>query len=125
MIAVSATSRASAHDARRNWRSCDAAHDVWPPEVFQPSPTDADGAASDHRRSAGVQARRDAGRGHADDRRRSCIKLGYEVVVEPGAGTRADFPDERYVDAGATIGDAWQADVVLASTRPPRPSWTG
>jgi H+-translocating NAD(P) transhydrogenase subunit alpha len=45
-------------------------------------------------------------------------KLGYEVVVEPGAGERADFPDEAFVDAGATVGDAWQADVVFAINAP-------
>jgi proton-translocating NAD(P)+ transhydrogenase subunit alpha len=35
-----------------------------------------------------------------------------EVVVEPGAGERALIPDELYTDAGATIGDPWEADVV-------------
>ena len=34
------------------------------------------------------------------------LKLGYEVVVEPGAGAASSFPDEAYVEAGATIGDA-------------------
>ena len=28
-------------------------------------------------------------------------ELGYDVVVEPGAGARADFADERYAEAGA------------------------
>src|SRR5689334_23389510 len=46
------------------------------------------------------------------------LKLGYEVVVAPGAGERADFPDEAYVDAGATVGDAWRADVVFAINAP-------
>ena len=32
--------------------------------------------------------------------------LGYDVVVEPGAGVASSFPDEAYVEAGATIGDA-------------------
>ena len=45
-------------------------------------------------------------------------QLGYEVVVEPGAGDRADFPDEAFVDAGATVGDAWKADVVFAINTP-------
>jgi len=45
-------------------------------------------------------------------------KLGYEVVVAPGAGERADFPDEGFEDAGATIGEAWQADVVFAINMP-------
>ena len=46
------------------------------------------------------------------------LKLGYEVVVAPGAGERADFPDEAFVDAGARVGDAWQADVVFAINAP-------
>ncbi len=46
------------------------------------------------------------------------LKLGYDVVVAPGAGDRADFPDEGFVDAGATIGEAWQADVVFAINAP-------
>jgi NAD(P) transhydrogenase subunit alpha len=45
-------------------------------------------------------------------------KLGYEVVVAAGAGERADFPNEGFVDAGATIGEAWQADVVFAISVP-------
>ncbi len=28
------------------------------------------------------------------------LKLGYEVVVEPGAGTASGFFDAEYVDAG-------------------------
>ena len=51
-------------------------------------------------------------------------QLGYDVVVAPEAGHRADFPDETFVEADATISDAWQADVVFGSTRRPRPSWT-
>jgi len=46
------------------------------------------------------------------------LKLGYEVVVAPGAGERADFPDEAFVDAGASVGDAWRADVVFAINAP-------
>jgi NAD(P) transhydrogenase subunit alpha len=45
-------------------------------------------------------------------------QLGYEVVVAPGAGDRADFPDQGFVDAEATIGDPWQADVVFAINAP-------
>jgi len=45
-------------------------------------------------------------------------QLGYEVVVEPEAGAQADFPDYGFVDAGATIGDAWKADVVLGINTP-------
>ena len=45
-------------------------------------------------------------------------QLGYDVVVAPEAGRRADFPDESFVEADATIGDAWQADVVFAINAP-------
>jgi H+-translocating NAD(P) transhydrogenase subunit alpha len=45
-------------------------------------------------------------------------KLGYDVVVAPRAGELADFPDEAFVDAGATIGEAWKADVVFAINAP-------
>ena len=44
--------------------------------------------------------------------------LGYDVVVEPGAGDRADFPDRGFVEADATVGDAWTADVVFAINAP-------
>ena len=49
---------------------------------------------------------------------RQLEQLGYEVVVEPGAGDRADFPDGAFVDAGATVGDAWRADIVFAINSP-------
>ncbi|MEU4097848.1 Re/Si-specific NAD(P)(+) transhydrogenase subunit alpha [Streptomyces sp. NPDC026673] len=41
------------------------------------------------------------------------VKLGYDVVVEPGAGARSSFPDEAYTGAGAGLGDPLAADVVL------------
>ncbi|WP_245692653.1 Re/Si-specific NAD(P)(+) transhydrogenase subunit alpha [Geodermatophilus telluris] len=47
--------------------------------------------------------------------------LGHEVLVESGAGARADFPDEAYVAAGARMGSAaqaWGADVVLHVNAP-------
>lgn len=50
------------------------------------------------------------------------IKLGYDVVVETGAGERAHFPDHLYETAGAALVDgptAWGADVVLALDAPP------
>lgn len=43
-------------------------------------------------------------------------RLGYDVVVQAGAGERSSFPDAEYIAAGATIADrdtAWAADVVL------------
>lgn len=45
-------------------------------------------------------------------------KLGYEVVVEPGAGEKSDFSDTAYMEAGAAVGDALSADVVLAVNAP-------
>ncbi|WP_431804671.1 Re/Si-specific NAD(P)(+) transhydrogenase subunit alpha [Microbacterium sp. bgisy203] len=47
--------------------------------------------------------------------------LGYDVVVERGAGIRSSFPDDAYVDAGAAIvtrEDAWAADIVLKVNAP-------
>lgn len=47
--------------------------------------------------------------------------LGYEVVIEKGAGTKASFPDSAYEAAGAKIvsGDAaWSADLVLSVNAP-------
>jgi NAD(P) transhydrogenase subunit alpha len=43
---------------------------------------------------------------------------GFVVVVEPGAGVAASFPDAAYVDAGATTGSPWDADVVVGVRRP-------
>ncbi|MET9109222.1 Re/Si-specific NAD(P)(+) transhydrogenase subunit alpha [Streptomyces zhihengii] len=45
-------------------------------------------------------------------------KLGYEVVVDPGAGVAAGFTDSAYETGGATIGDAAAADVVLGVNAP-------
>lgn len=44
------------------------------------------------------------------------IGLGYRVVVETGAGTRAEFADASYAEAGAEMVDgdtAWSSDVVM------------
>ncbi len=49
------------------------------------------------------------------------IKLGYDVVVESGAGALADLADEAYTGAGAVIGDtkeAWGADIVMMVNSP-------
>jgi NAD(P) transhydrogenase subunit alpha len=48
-------------------------------------------------------------------------KLGYEVVVESGAGAAADFADGAFAEAGARVGpaeDAWSADVVFRVNAP-------
>ena len=34
------------------------------------------------------------------------IKLGYQVVVESGAGAASSFADDAYAEAGATVGAA-------------------
>jgi NAD(P) transhydrogenase subunit alpha len=43
---------------------------------------------------------------------------GFEVVVEPGAGAAASFPDDAYTAAGATLGSPWESDVVVAVRKP-------
>jgi NAD(P) transhydrogenase subunit alpha len=51
--------------------------------------------------------------------------LGYEVVVESGAGARSTFDDAAYVRAGAAVVDdddaVWRADVVLKINAPSPP----
>ncbi len=62
----------------------------------------------------------------ADERRVALVpkvveklrKRGVEIVVESGAGLGALIPDELYTAAGATIGDAWSADVVVKVAPP-------
>ena len=48
------------------------------------------------------------------------LKLGYDVIVESGAGVEAGFFDEAYVDSGARIGDPTGGDVVFG-VNPPAP----
>jgi len=45
---------------------------------------------------------------------------GHEVVVEAGLGEGALLPDEVFTEAGATVGDPWQAEVVV-KVAPPTP----
>ncbi|MFB7948719.1 Re/Si-specific NAD(P)(+) transhydrogenase subunit alpha [Kitasatospora phosalacinea] len=49
---------------------------------------------------------------------RGLLALGYDVVVEPGAGAASGFDDAAYAAAGAAAGDAWAADVVLKVNAP-------
>jgi proton-translocating NAD(P)+ transhydrogenase subunit alpha len=49
---------------------------------------------------------------------RQLLALGYEVVIESEAGSASGFSDEAYAEAGAVIGDAWEADVVLKVNAP-------
>jgi NAD(P) transhydrogenase subunit alpha len=43
---------------------------------------------------------------------------GFEVVVEPGAGEPATFPDDAFTDAGATLGSPWDAELVAKVRKP-------
>ncbi|MFC0541150.1 Re/Si-specific NAD(P)(+) transhydrogenase subunit alpha [Kutzneria chonburiensis] len=55
---------------------------------------------------------------------RQLAALGYEVLVEAGAGTAASCPDEAYAQAGARIatrGEAWATDVVIKVNPPTEP----
>lgn len=52
---------------------------------------------------------------------RQLLELGYEVVVEKGAGESSSFRDDAYVEAGALIvgaDEAWGSDVVLRINPP-------
>ncbi|TRX55655.1 Re/Si-specific NAD(P)(+) transhydrogenase subunit alpha [Thalassomonas sp. M1454] len=49
------------------------------------------------------------------------IKLGFDVVVEQGAGDKASFNDDVYTKAGAQIAakeQVWQADIVMKVNQP-------
>ncbi len=61
----------------------------------------------------------------------SGIKNLPDVVVESGAGTGVGFSDDDYRAAGATIGDAWQCELIVkvkelqeCEYRKPRPGQT-
>ena len=47
--------------------------------------------------------------------------LGYDVVVEQGAGAAADQPDTAFAEAGVQVGsaeDVWGSDVVVKVNAP-------
>lgn len=46
------------------------------------------------------------------------VGKGFDVIVEADAGIQALIPDEAYVDAGASIGDPWAADVIVKVAPP-------
>jgi len=51
-------------------------------------------------------------------------ELGYDVVVESGAGAKASFADAAYVAAGARVAEGpqvWSSDVVLKVNPPSAP----
>ena len=43
---------------------------------------------------------------------------GFDIVVEPGAGSAASFPDDAYTASGVALGSPWDADAVVAVRRP-------
>lgn len=48
-------------------------------------------------------------------------KLGYEVIVETGAGAHADQPDSAFTDAGILVGstaDVWSSDIIVMVNAP-------
>ncbi|HVV81661.1 MAG TPA: Re/Si-specific NAD(P)(+) transhydrogenase subunit alpha [Kofleriaceae bacterium] len=51
------------------------------------------------------------------------VKVGWEVIVEAGAGEGSSFPDDLYREAGATVApraeDVWAAADVIVKVRPP------
>src|SRR4051794_28436782 len=49
------------------------------------------------------------------------IDLGYEVLVEAGAGASSAYPDGAYVEAGARVVNAvnvWASDIVIKVNAP-------
>jgi NAD(P) transhydrogenase subunit alpha len=55
---------------------------------------------------------------------RKLTAKGHQVIVESGAGQAALVPDELYTEAGATLGDAWAAEVIV-KVAPPSDSELG
>src|ERR1700678_268548 len=53
------------------------------------------------------------------------IKLGYDVVIESGAGAESSFTDAGYEEAGATIGDPLSADIVFGVNAPAKTQLDG
>ena len=52
---------------------------------------------------------------------RQLVGLGYEVLIERGAGELSAFADEAYAEAGAVLGsagEAWGAEVVFRVNAP-------
>ncbi|MTA37823.1 MAG: NAD(P)(+) transhydrogenase (Re/Si-specific) subunit alpha, partial [Actinobacteria bacterium] len=49
------------------------------------------------------------------------LLLGYEVVVERGAGAESSFPDSQYKTAGAIVADkkkTWASEIVMKVNAP-------
>jgi NAD(P) transhydrogenase subunit alpha len=45
-------------------------------------------------------------------------QAGFDIVVEPGAGEAAAFTDDAFREAGATLGDPWDADLIAKVRKP-------
>jgi NAD(P) transhydrogenase subunit alpha len=52
---------------------------------------------------------------------RKLLKLGFEVQIQRGAGTAANYSDQSYVDAGAVlVDDAWSGADLIIKVRAPQ-----
>src|ERR1700740_2327801 len=79
----------------------------------------ADAGAGERRGGLGAQRGRGARRvGRVPKGVGPLVRSGVAVVVESGAGEGALLPDELYTEAGASIGDAWSADIVVKVAPP-------
>lgn len=48
-------------------------------------------------------------------------KLGFDVLIESGAGFKASFEDNAFLNAGANIGtqqEVWNADIIFKVNAP-------
>ncbi len=55
------------------------------------------------------------------DTAKKLLDLGYEVVIEAGAGQNANYADSEYADAGVTVSDArdvWGSDIIVKVNAP-------
>jgi H+-translocating NAD(P) transhydrogenase subunit alpha len=47
------------------------------------------------------------------------VQSGFEILLEPGAGDAATYPDSAFAEAGAHVGDGvWGADAVVKVQKP-------
>ncbi len=53
------------------------------------------------------------------------LKLGYDVVVDAGAGEASSFTDAAFAEAGATVGDPLAADIVFGVNAPSKAQLDG
>ena len=74
----------------------------------------------------GVPKERFAGErrvGATPDTVKRLVKMGFEVLVEAGAGAEAQLPDAAFLDAGAEIvperADVWERSDIVVKVRPP------